>query len=199
MMSATSIKLDRLIITSDTTTHYGCNQDWFSLKWHQMSGCGPTVATNLLIYRENSKRLSINEAAQWMQLVRKTVTPTFKGVNHTDIFSNGLIQYGINQNQRIEPCVLELPMQDDRPSFENVVAFICEGLMQNAPVAFLNLHNGDIKALDAWHWTTIVACDSFENHTFIVTILDNGQLFEIDLHQWYQNTCRYGGFVYIKP
>ena len=34
---------------------HGCSQDWFGTYWQRLSGCGPSVVTNILMYRDNAR------------------------------------------------------------------------------------------------------------------------------------------------
>lgn len=55
------------------------------------------------------------------------------------------------------------------------------------------------KKLDRWHWVTIIALEYTKNGDHaLVSILDNGEIIDIDLALWYKTTTKGGGFVYIE-
>jgi hypothetical protein len=177
---------------------YGCDQEWYTTKWQRVSGCGPTVATNMVLYILKKQYSSRNEYVELMRDVRKYVTPTIGGVNRTSIFYRGLARCFSNNNYPMEYRYLNVPKKAHRPSFDQIIEFINYALIHDSPVAFLNLHNGKVVNLESWHWTLIIESflDKENNHT-IVTILDNGEKKTIDLKQWYDNTANDGGFVYF--
>jgi hypothetical protein len=76
-----------------------------------------------------------------------------------------------------------------------VLEFIQESLLLDQPVAFLNLHHGEVLNLDSWHWVTIVALDAESGR---IRVYDGGKKWDIDLHLWYRTTPRAGGFVAIR-
>ncbi len=178
--------------------YYGCDQDWYTTKWQQLSGCGPTVATNMVIYILKKQYSTRAEYVQLMRDVRKYVTPTIGGVNRTSIFYRGLARCFSNNQYAMEYRYLNVPRKAHRPSFEQICEFINYALSHDRPVAFLNLHNGKVVNLESWHWTLIIEShlNKDDQHT-MVTILDNGEKKTIDLKQWYDLTANDGGFVYF--
>jgi hypothetical protein len=38
------------VTDEDGTQFLGCEQEWFGTLWQRRSGCGPTVASNLMLY-----------------------------------------------------------------------------------------------------------------------------------------------------
>ena len=87
-----------------------------------------------------------------------------------------------------------------RPALRDVVWFIEEALQNDAPVAFLNLCNGEEHCLYRWHWVTIVALDfAPDGSRAAATILDEGRQLDIDLAVWHNTTTLGGGFVWFAP
>jgi hypothetical protein len=82
-----------------------------------------------------------------------------------------------------------------------------EALKNDAPVAFLNLHAGDVEELDTWHWVTIIGVDEelgdLGGHgagtaSFKARFYDHGQCREADVGRWLATTKTGGGFVFIS-
>ena len=184
---------------------YGCKQDWYSKPWQRLSGCGPSVASNIIIYlnRNNQdyelekKYNSKKDCMNIMNEVWKYVTPTLKGVNSTKIFYKGMIDYAKSKNLNAQYEFVDIPKDKKyRPKFMKVLNFIDMSLQKDCPVAFLNLCNGDEKCLDKWHWVTIISLECSEDGTCAyVDILDEGIIKKIDLVLWYETTTLGGGFV----
>jgi hypothetical protein len=92
---------------------------------------------------------------------------------------------------------LNVPKKAHRPSFDQITEFINFALKNDRPIAFLNLHNGKVVNLEAWHWTLIVESHLDSESGSTVMILDNGEKKTIDLRLWYDTTTNDGGFVYF--
>jgi hypothetical protein len=201
MIMALTLQQPEIFEIMDSKTqqlYYGCDQDWYTTKWQQVSGCGPTVATNMVIYILKKQYATRAEYVELMRDVRKYVTPTIGGVNRTSIYYRGLARCFSNNQHNMEYRYLNVPKKAHRPSFEQITEFINHAITHDHPVAFLNLHNGKVINLESWHWTLII--ESFldkESNQNTVTILDNGEKKTIDLKQWFENTANDGGFVYF--
>ena len=187
--------------------YHGCDQDWFLSVWQRMAGCGPTVATNVLLYLLRSGLIRLPHAPQGkqdclklMESVWKYVTPTMRGVNRTSILLDGVVRFAAQHGNALEGMALNVPESPaKRPGVDLVVEFISEGLRTDCPVAFLNLSNGDVEVLDNWHWVTIVALEADEgNQNVTAHIYDNGNSFPIDLKLWCHTTKQGGGFVWFR-
>lgn len=187
--------------------YYGCNQEWFGSSWQRQSGCGPSVASNILMYLHGSKAIQLpqevnnrDDCIKFMEEVWNHVTPTERGVNTLELFCNGVKKYLHTQGYDLECFSLEIPnKRTERPSLNTVVEFIAKGLQSESPVAFLNLSNGMVANLDRWHWVTIVGLEAdHDNGRVSAEIFDAGQAFAIDLKLWYETTTLGGGFVYFK-
>lgn len=190
--------------------YYGCSQEWYRNFWQRRAGCGPTTATNLIIYLMNSNKLNESNKSKYkydkyncilqMEEMWKYVTPTLKGVNTTKILYEGLYSFARDNKLAAEYKYIDIPSEKNiRPTLTEVLNFISVSLEKNAPVAFLNLSNGDEKHLDNWHWVTIISLE-FENENenenrAVVEIVDEGRIKKIDFTLWYNTTILGGGLV----
>lgn len=177
--------------------YYGCNQEWYKKPWQRMAGCGPTVASNIILYERKNIGTSKSQSLEIMEEVWEHVTPTLKGVNTTNIFYNGLVSYAKLKNANLLYDAIDVPKKKEiRPSFEKVINFIKESLEKDMLIAFLNLCNGEEKCLDKWHWVTLVSLEFNEDLSYaIIEILDESIKKTIDLSLWYNTTTLGGGFV----
>lgn len=177
--------------------YHGCNQEWYKKPWQRMAGCGPTVATNILLYSYKKPQTKKGESLEIMEEMWEHVTPTLKGVNTTNIFYKGLVSYAKLKNKFLNYDAIDVPQKKEiRPTFNHVVKFITFSLEKDVPVAFLNLCNGEEKCLDKWHWVTLISLEYDENlNTAVIEILDEGIVKTIDLYLWYNTTNLGGGFV----
>jgi len=194
-------------ILDDNTNniYYGCNQEWYSKPWQRLSGCGPSVASNIILYLKHNKDDFVSE--EWynskkdcillMGEVWKYVTPTLRGVNSTKIFYKGIVDFAKSKGLNGQYKFIDLPKEKfSRPKFMEFLSFIDTSLQMDCPVAFLNLCNGDEKYLDKWHWVTIISLEYEEDGICAwVDILDEGIIKKIDLALWYNTTTLGGGFV----
>jgi len=188
--------------------YYGCMQDWYKKFWRRLSGCGPTVATNIILYLNHNRYnfetgKSYNKKKNCVTLMNEIwnyVTPTRRGVNTTQIFYEGILSYAKEKEISLEHGIIDIPKDKSlRPSVSEVLVFIENSLQNDSPVAFLNLNNGDEKNLDKWHWVTIISLEYEIDHSVInVEILDEGIVKRIDLLLWYNTTTLGGGFVCFK-
>lgn len=200
------IHTDRFMINEgDNIVSYGCQQAFYGTKWKRLSGCGPTAASNLILYQQlkdhELPEIHIASARHLMNALWTFITPGIGGVNSTAKFEKGLKRYLHEHELDLEVHVLDVPKkQNDRPSLEAVKTFIFEALQQETAIAFLNLHKGETHNLDEWHWVTIVAASyDAEKSSLSVSILDDGKKFEIDLGLWLKTTRDKGGFVVCLP
>ena len=211
-MTAKSISNPDLLMVLDEDTQeicHGCNQKWYTTMWRRLSGCGPTVAANLIFYlyqthftaRLREKSLTKKNCIKLMDDIWKFVTPTISGVSNTKMFYEAVLSYAKSEGLNIACEFLDLPKhKSGRPGFSEVLIFLENALRKDAPVAFLNLCNGAEKSLEEWHWVTIISLEVIEEQTQVfVDILDDGQIAKIDLSLWYNTTIRGGGFVYFTP
>ncbi|MGH0052774.1 MAG: hypothetical protein ACQ5SW_05215 [Sphaerochaetaceae bacterium] len=181
--------------------YYGADQEWYSQSWQRRAGCGPTTASNLVLYnlgKEKGTPAAGNkgQVIELMQQIWEYVTPTLMGVHLVSQFTNGLTASLPTYTITGHVAGLSLPKaRNIRPPFTSVIDFIKESLMQDQPVAFLNLHHGAVQNLDSWHWVTIVALDAEQG---MVQVYDGGKQWMINLALWYETTPRAGGFAVIQ-
>jgi hypothetical protein len=135
-----------------------------------------------------------SESLQRMELMWRHVTPSKRGgVNSTEKFCKGIRSFSRSQGYDIVINALDIPADKElRPSPAAVTDFISEALAQNRAVAFLNLDNGSEKQLEKWHWVTIVGIAPEQMR---LEILDNCEIFQLNLNSWLNTTTKGGGFV----
>ncbi len=185
----------------DNTICFGADQEWFPQSWQRRAGCGPTTASHLVLYNQGKDRLAraVDDQEQMIALMQQLweyVTPTLMGVHLVSQFTRGL--GNAMKELQIEGDVVSLPItraKERRPAFSEILDFIEESLLLDQPVAFLNLHHGEVKNLDSWHWVTIVGVDSGSG---AIEVYDGGKPWVIDLALWYETTPRAGGFAAIR-
>jgi hypothetical protein len=197
------------ILNEDTREIYhGCDQKWYTTEWQRLSGCGPTVASNLILYLELSRQTTDSSPSvirknclSLMEEIWEYVTPTVKGVSTTKMFYEALHSYTQSKGLDVRYGFLDMPENKPcRPKFSELLEFLAGALSQDVPIAFLNLCNGAEKCLDPWHWVTIISLEYTEDgDQALVTILDESEIKKIDLALWYHSTTKGGGFVYFTP
>ncbi len=196
------------IFSEDKTKKlFGCDQEWYQSHWQRISGCGPTAASNLMYYISRNQQAALgvnmtNDKEKCLTLMEKVwayVTPTQQGVDTTKLFVDSLGRYLDELQLKAELRVLNIAKDiQKRPTVEDVVKFIDQAMRNDAPVAFLNLCNGDETALEEWHWVTVISLEFNEDTSRVyVEILDESQIKRINLSLWLSTTMRGGGFVYI--
>ncbi|MDR2771699.1 MAG: hypothetical protein LBB57_06645 [Clostridiales Family XIII bacterium] len=199
----------------------GGDQDWYSSWWRRMAGCGPTTATNAILYLTNARVRAASAAGdgalrggtdveaqgagirdkrefvQLMDRVWKHVTPGRGGINTTTKLRRGIAGYSDAAGLGLRTEALDISDdRDDRPPLAHIVEFIRTGLERDLPVAFLNLHNGSELQLDRWHWVTITGMEYEEaGGAARIDILDNCNLLGVNLGRWLSSAARGGGFV----
>lgn len=204
----TQLDLYKVYDESDQQFYYGCDQEWYASKWKRLSGCGPTAASNLVLYQTQERFRNTTPygtdkvlCQNLMEEVWKYVTPQLRGVSNTKMFYSGLMKYAAKVDLKIENHFQNITKNKNRrASLSTIIDFIDGALIQDVPVAFLNLHSGDEKELDPWHWVTLVSLEYPEDKsTASVQILDAGKIMDINLALWLSTTKQGGGFVYILP
>ncbi len=205
--SISNLELLKFVDESNDNIYFGCDQEWYPTEWQKRSGCGPTTACNILLYlkflnfsekkaiNNNSKEFALSQ----MQEVWRYITPSEKGIPTTEIFCHDIGDYYKSKNLEATCYSFDIPKDKYlRPEFKEVIHFIENAMLADSPVAFLNLCNGEVEALDSWHWVSIVSLESNEKgNVGNVQIVDEGLLKKIDLYSWYNTTKLGGGLVYI--
>ncbi|MDR1541915.1 MAG: hypothetical protein LBU32_28830 [Clostridiales bacterium] len=187
---------------------YGCDQEWYAITWRKRAGCGPVAATNLLLYLIKKhclqtipyKNGTIVEASAAMNDVFPFVRPTITGLHTVKLFVKGIRKLSRHYNVRFNCQYLNIPPNKAvRPDINAVGAFISEGLRKDVPVAFLNLHAGDVKEVDSWHWVTIVGlCLDTDSGKLMARFYDFTKSLEMDMGKWLSTTRLGGGLVYLN-
>jgi hypothetical protein len=87
-------------VSSDGSETFGCDQRWYRTKWQQMSGCGPTTASTILIYLQRSGRITLpvevrerHECIALMEQVWQYVRPTARGIYLAEQFCGGIQKF----------------------------------------------------------------------------------------------------------
>lgn len=186
---------------------YGYHQECYSTEWQRLSGCGPAAATNIIAYLSQTRITLVvghsfsnkQNCLPAMEEVWEYVTPTTAGIPTTKMFYDDVISYALAKGLNIEYYCCDIPEDKaNRPKLDKIIKFINESLLKNAPIAFLNLCNGQVKNIEPWHWVTIISLEYEDDETSVfVSVLDEGQIKRIDLKLWYNTTTLGGGFVYF--
>lgn len=179
--------------------YHGADQQWFPLVWQRKAGCGPTTASNLVLYnRHQASPIGKTDMVRLMENMWNHITPGIMGVHLVSIFTKGLDEHLAEQSLAYSIASLQVAKDRfSRASFEDITAFIEQALRSDQPVAFLNLSAGEVKNLDSWHWVTIVGLEQRDGEVFI-HVYDGGTQWVIDLKLWYETTTRSGGFVCLQ-
>lgn len=209
IMDIKKIKLSKtevFNIKDGTKIYYGPNQVWYPKRFQKLAGCGPTSCSNIIWYlsqtQEKYKGLcpydgtTLQGFLEIMEDVWQYVTPGFMGVNKLEMFENGAIRYGKEKGYLLSCESLKIPGKNhiNELEIEKTFDFIENALKEDIPVAFLNLHNGQLLNLESWHWVTIYEID---RKKISVSILDQSRLVEIDLKLWMNTSSKGGGFVVV--
>jgi hypothetical protein len=201
------LDLDLLKIMDDENNimSYGCNQLWYHTEWQRRAGCGPSVVSNIFIYLfhhyffDKWAEVTKDKAINIMEEVWDYVTPSMRGVNTTKMLFDGAIEYAQSKSLTLNYSFLDIPNDNkSHLKMDEIIEFIEKGLAKNTPIAFLNLCNGKEERLYRWHWVTLVAVKVDKNQNNVCAdILDDGEIFSIDLLLWLNTTTLGGGFVYF--
>ncbi|MHC1720330.1 MAG: hypothetical protein AB9844_06590 [Clostridiaceae bacterium] len=205
--SISNLNAFKVLDESLNITYYGCNQEWYNTEWQRLSGCGPTVATNIVYYIGHTQpdlglNYNINNkegALSLMEEIWEYVTPTSEGIKTTQMFYEALTTYVKLKGLNFEFEFLDLTEDKSiRPELSEILNFFKKALVNDAPIAFLNLCNGEETNLEEWHWVTIISLEHGEDErSAFIKILDEGQIKEIDFELWHRTTTLGGGFVYF--
>lgn len=196
-----------LTVTDPVDCHIYCGSDqyWYATKRQRLTGCGPSVAANLLFYMQRKENAACCEATKesllgLMNEIWSYVTPEFNGIPSTALLQQKLESYAAILSKRFQFRVFNVPKDPiQRQLVDQLVRFLTEGLLDDCPIAFLNLCNGAVDTLEKWHWVTIVDLNyDKDTGTAYATICDEGVCKRIDLGLWLQSTTLGGGFLYFN-
>lgn len=209
-MNSKSISDTNLLKIFDEHTHkayYGCDQEWYATEWQRLSGCGPTAVCNIIWYLNHTQPAfglkqscdSKENSLSFMEEIWEYVTPTNEGIPTIKMFYEAVLAYTKLKGLNVEYSFCDVPEDKSiRPKLADVVIFLERALLKDAPIAFLNLCNGDENNLEPWHWVTVISLDYAEDeNSAFINILDGGLIKKIDLSLWYNTTTLGGGFVYF--
>jgi len=205
--SITNPDLFKIVDENTQKNFYGCDQEWYTTDWQRRSGCGPCVASNIIFYLNHNGPIfglgqSVNSKSNWLLLMEESwgyVTPTKDGIPETKMFYDLVLTYTKFKGLNLKYSFCDLHQDKSIcPKLTDILEFLVGALIKDAPIAFLNLSNGEEKNLEPWHWVTIISLEySEDGHDAFVKILDEGLIKKIDLKLWYDTTTLGGGFVYF--
>jgi len=183
---------------------YGADQEWYPMLWQRRAGCGPTTASNLMLYflqKQTPRKQLKDEAILLMQEMWRLVTPGIMGVHLLSQFTKGVQIFLQRLPFALKEQTLKIPKgKEKRPALSQVVEFLVAAFEADSPVAFLNLSKGSLSNLDEWHWVTLVAIEQEgEGSPVYATLYDASLTWKIDLGLWLESTTRGGGFVWYLP
>ena len=201
-------KLENIhVVDHSGLEYFGCDQNWYSSEWQQISGCGPSTAATLLLYLQKSGKIDLpvqgieqKDCMLLMETVWSHVTPTPDGIYLIAQFCAGIDSFARSHGFSLNCQSLDIPEPAAaRPPITDAVAFIASGLDHDCPIAFLNLSSGDVNNLEEWHWVTIVALETDESQgQVVVTIFDGDRSDKIDFRRWYQTTTGGGALIFLS-
>jgi hypothetical protein len=210
MMTKAAIQdISLMEVVDQTASEKYCGgwQEWYGAWWRRMSGCGPTVVSNIICYLNrrhmNTEGLSPVTKTDFTELMEEVwhyVTPTIRGIPTTAALRTGIEKYIMEKGLNITLEEADIPKNKHlRPDFRMLLSFLADALSDDMPVAFLSLNKGTEPKLDDWHWVTLLSVEYEEDGSAArAEIADEGQLFQVDLRNWYNTTTLGGGFVAFR-
>lgn len=197
-----------LDVTDEGQIFHGGDQEWYPEEWQRKAGCGPTAAASMVSYLAQTRPeyRALYPSGSWektdflalMEEVWKHVTPGKRGVNTPHIFTKGLTEFAKEKKVSLPCRDLDVPrFKIARPTVDQCAAFLQAGLEQDSPVAWLNLHNGDVLGLDSWHWVVVISMELHSEGPILCTYLDGGKEKTADFRLWFHSTKAGGGLVYL--
>jgi hypothetical protein len=186
--------------------YLGADQEWYPLLWQRKAGCGPTTASHLIAYHAK-KNPATNlpqvhdkkSMTDLMECLWRYVTPGIMGTHLVSQFTNGVQRFFSDKHLKVRVGSLHLSKNKEmRPSIDTILDFLCTHLRKDRPIAFLNLHAGEVKNLDSWHWVTIVGLIQHDAGPAYIEVYDGSKLWIINITLWYETTTRSGGFACIE-
>ncbi len=201
-------ELFNIIDEKTTKVFFGGDQDWYTAERSRRAGCGPTCAANILAYLALTrpelkalygfKTMSLAAFAQHMEDVYQFVTPGNRGLNRTEMFTDGVTGFARSRGITLTPHVFGVAsnLMRNRAPAAALSEFVKAGLDLDCPLGFLNLTKGRVKNLQSWHWITITAAHIDEG-ILTADASDEGLHRHFDLRLWYLSTRLPGGLVYF--
>ncbi|WP_022819847.1 hypothetical protein [Fusobacterium russii] len=180
---------------------HGLTQEWYKDSYQILAGCGATVAATILIYYEQCKsfkNLEISDVLYKMEELWAYLLPIKgMGLNSTQLFYNGIVKYFKDKNIEIKYSHIDINVKN-KISLEQIVNYLKNEILNDRPVAFLNLCNGEENSLDRWHWVTVYEIFKEKlngKEEYFLNILDDREIKKINLSLWYSTIKNDGGFV----
>jgi|GEM_PF-1600091 len=199
-------KINFIKIYDGDIVYSGANQYWATNKFHALSGCGPTTASEILAYLSVTYPLSCASLTQDMKIplkketfkdyitqVRAYVKPSINGLTDINFYQNQLLAFAKTKQVELSSNQISSELTADE-AFEEIVNVIDHGL----PLALLILKNPH-KDIDpyTWHWMTVIGYDIPKKRLRIAT---HGREHELDfVHVWCQMSTCYSGLIYFWP
>ena len=196
-MKVTIKNIDLMKVKDNENIYYGFSQEWYKDIWQQKAGCGATVASSIINYYNrinNFIEVKISDALKIMVELWFYLLPTEQGLNSIKLFYDGIKNYYNNKKVTIDYINVDV---NNKPSLDKIIEFIINELLENRPIAFLNLCNGEENNLDKWHWVVVVEIFE-ENKEYFLNIIDDKELMKINLSLWYRTITNDGGFITFK-
>jgi hypothetical protein len=201
-----------LIRDASGNSYYGGDQEWFGVdkesckEYRKEAACGATTCANILAYlaRTRSGLAGLapsglhdkEEFLAFMKAVYPFVRPGLIGIMPAD-FTRGAQEYSAARGFEFTYDLLTVPAASSkRPKEDAMYGFLNAALVDDLPVAFLNLSGGRVKNLDSYHWVTLVGLDDASG---VCRIVDNGRLLDVALKKWLRRSTLGGAFVVIRP
>jgi hypothetical protein len=183
----------------------GGSQKWYPTFWRRLSGCGPANAALLAWYLAQSdvkyqalctvKSRSKDEFLTLMNEMFAYVKPGLRGVYTPEMFTKGFQRFATKKGVMPPRFSTLKSLEKAKFSFDEVLKFVLEAVQNDVPVAFMNLHSGNQRNVEDYHWLTIYAVDCT---TGVVQCCDKGATQEFSLREWLVTSKRGGAFVTIN-
>lgn len=190
--------MENLLVYEEEQCYAGGDQTWYEDEWQRCAGCGPTVLAVILCYekwkREPVRLQDKAELFHVMKAIWEDTQPSRHGIPTTEALISRMQKVADHYAFQTQSEHLDVGKEPSkRPSEDDVYAFVCNGLRQDLPVAFLSLCKGTCKVIDDWHWVIVHSI----SETGRVRFCDEGKWQEDDLYAWLHTTTLGGGFVYF--
>lgn len=184
----------------------GYDQEWFGDEWQRKAGCGPTAAAQQVSYLAQTRPAcrALYPSGSWergdalalMNALWAHITPGRKGVNTLRLFTKGFSAFAGERGLEVPLRTLDIPrFKLARPTVDQCAAFLHSAMEADSPVAWLNLHSGQVTELDDWHWVVIIALETCSDGQLLCRFLDGGRERTADFRLWFQTTKLGGGLV----
>jgi len=196
----------RLIrIADDTKEYYGADQEWFSLRRHRLSGCGPTTAAMITMYMAGAFPQACtnlygcalpaqkSDFAAHMAQVREYVKPGPMGLTDPKEFARGVLAFAEDHG-----AVLLAQQISSTLSAGVAFGFFKQALLHGYMPALLLLRNPSPELEElTWHWMAVTGCDD-EKRTLTISTYGKREQISFD-HAWIQHKPYRAAGMYFYP